>query len=143
MVTGIEAAGLALALIPLLVNQIDGYARGIEKTRRLKYFHRDFVTYCVGLNTQHTMLQSVLEQVLEDVVEDEESVAALIQNPRGAGWRSPGLLKALRTKLGRNYEPFVGNMNELCELLERLSTRLGLPTTNTGVSIPSSNESGV
>ncbi|KAJ5304129.1 uncharacterized protein N7443_003789 [Penicillium atrosanguineum] len=135
IVTGIEAAGLALALIPLLVNQIDGYARGIEKTKRWKYFRRELETYCVGLNIQHTILQSVLEQVPEDVVEDEEAVVALILNPRGAGWRSPKLLQALRTKFGRNYEPFVGNINELCELLERLSTRLGLPTTDTGLQV--------
>lgn len=33
MVTGVEAAGLALAILPLIVNQLDNYAKGVETSR--------------------------------------------------------------------------------------------------------------
>ncbi|KAJ5361951.1 hypothetical protein N7541_002795 [Penicillium brevicompactum] len=131
MVSGIEAAGVALALIPLLVNQIDGYARGIEKIRLLRNCHRELLTYHTGLNTQHAILQCTLENVLDKVVNDEEAVASLIQDPQGAGWKDATLQKALLRKLGRNYEPFLGNMSSLSELLIRLSKKLELPAMET------------
>ncbi|OQD62185.1 hypothetical protein PENPOL_c013G08919 [Penicillium polonicum] len=134
MASGIEVAGLALALIPLLVNQIDGYARGIEKIRLLKNYHRELLTYHTGLNTQYAILQCTLEDVLENFGDDEETVAMLIENPQDAGWKDPSLQKALLRKLGRNYRPFLGNMNSLSELLERLSRKLGLPATETNSS---------
>ncbi|KAJ5356936.1 hypothetical protein N7517_011545 [Penicillium concentricum] len=130
MASGIEVAGLTLAVIPLLVNQIDGYARGIEKIRLMRNYHRELLTYHTGLNTQYAILQCTLEDVLENVVDDEEEVDGLIQNPQGAGWKDPRLQKALQRKLGRNYAPFLGNMNSLFELLERLSRKLELPTNS-------------
>jgi hypothetical protein len=134
MATGIEVAGLALAVLPLLVNQIDAYARGIEKIRGLRKYRRELRTYCTKLKTQHTILQSTLEQALENVVEDEEAVADLIRDPQGVGWQDPRLQSSLSHRLGRSYGPFLGNMCELSELLERLSKRLGVTAIDAGVS---------
>lgn len=92
------------------------------------------MTYHTGLNTQYAILQCTLEDVLENFGDDEETVAMLIENPQDAGWKDPSLQKALLRKLGRNYRPFLGNMNSLSELLERLSRKLGLPATETNVS---------
>ncbi|CAG8218628.1 unnamed protein product [Penicillium salamii] len=131
MVSGIEAAGIALALIPLLINQIDNYARGIERLKLLSNYHRELLTYTTGLSTQHAIFQCTLESVLENVVDDQEAVAGLIGDPRGAGWKDPTLQKALLRKLGRNYGPFFGNVNSLSELLERLTGKLNLPNAET------------
>lgn len=50
MVTGVEVAGLALALIPLLVNQLDNYARGFERIRALRRYRRELQSYATGLS---------------------------------------------------------------------------------------------
>ncbi|CAG8039174.1 unnamed protein product [Penicillium salamii] len=126
MVTGIEAAGLALAILPLFVNQIDGYVRGIEKIKALRRYRREFKAYSVGLRTQHAILLNTLEQTLEGVVDDEDQVAELICNPQGEGWRDPGFQKRLRRRLDRNYEVFMGNMAGLSELLEQLSHKMDI-----------------
>ncbi|KAJ5194427.1 hypothetical protein N7491_001765 [Penicillium cf. griseofulvum] len=130
MVTGIEAAGLALALLPLFVNQIDGYVRGIEKIKALKRYRREFKGYSVSLSTQHAILLNTLEQALEGVVDDEDQVSELICDPQGDGWRDPDLQKRLRWKLDRNYEVFMGNMAGLSELLEQLSHKLDIGSTD-------------
>lgn len=135
MVTGIEVAGLALAILPLFVSQIDAYVRGIEKIKGLRGYRRELRGYSVGLSTQHAILLNTLEQALEGVVEDEDQVAELIRNPQGDGWKDPELQKRLRRKLDRNYEVFMGNMNGLSESLERLSHKLDIGVTDIKVSI--------
>jgi hypothetical protein len=67
-------------------------------------------------------------------VEDEEAVADLIRDPRGVRWQDPRLQSSLSHRLGRSYGPFLGNMCELSESLERLSKRLGVTAIDAGVS---------
>jgi hypothetical protein len=130
MVTGIEAAGLALAVLPLFVNQIDAYVRGIEKIKGLRRYRRELKGYSVGLSTQHAILLNTLEQALEGVVDEEDQVSRLIRDPQGDGWKEPDLQKRLRWKLDRNYEVFLGNMTGLSELLELLSHKLEIDATD-------------
>lgn len=134
MVTGVEAAGLVLAVLPLLVNQLDVYARGIEKIKVLRRYRREFADYSVGLGTQYAILLNTLEQALEGVVEDDDEVSELINHPRGECWKSPTLQSRLRLKLGRDYELFTGNTNSLLEMLERLSRKLEISATDSKVS---------
>ncbi|CAG7921976.1 unnamed protein product [Penicillium olsonii] len=126
MVTGIEAAGLALAILPLFVNQIDGYVRGIEKIKLLRRYRGEFKRYATGLRSQHTILLNTLEDVLGEIVDDEDQIRELIRNPQGEGWRDPDIQKRLRRRLDRNYEVFMGNISGLSELLERLSHKMGI-----------------
>lgn len=130
MVTGIEAAGLALAILPLLMNQLDAYARGIEKIKLLRGYRREFADYSMGLGTQRAILINTLEQALEGVVDDEYEVSQLISNPQSDAWEDPVLQKRLRTKLGRNYDVFLANTTALSELLERISRKLKMSATD-------------
>lgn len=134
MVTGIEAAGLALAILPLFVNQIDAYVRGIEKIKAVRRYRRELQGYSMRLSTQHAILLNTLEQALEGVVDEEDEVGELIRNPQSDAWQDPVLQKRLRQKLDRNYEVFVGNMNGLSESLKQLSGKLGINATDIKVS---------
>lgn len=134
MVTGIEAAGLALAILPLLINQVDAYALGIEKIKLLRRYRRDFKGYSVGLKTQRTILLNTLEQALEGVVDDEDKISQLINNPQGKEWANAALQGRLRRKLNRNYDIFLQNMTSLADLLEYLSRKLQITEDRTNVS---------
>jgi hypothetical protein len=83
MVTGLEAAGVVLALLPLLVNQLENYATGFEKLKLLRRYRRVFSAYALGIGTQQTIFLNNLEKVLEGVVEDEDKIGALINEPQG------------------------------------------------------------
>lgn len=134
MASGIEIAGLALALLPLFVNQIDVYVRGIEKIKLLRRYKREFKGYSVGLRTQSIFLLNTLEKALEGVVHDEDRVSQLICNPESDGWMDADLQQRMRQKLGRNYEVFVDNMTGLSELLHQLKRKLGIDEANERVS---------
>jgi hypothetical protein len=126
MVIGIEAVGLTLAVIPLLVNQLDNYVRGIEKVKLLRRYRRELATYSRGLSTQRSVLINTLIQTLGDIVNDEHELSELIDNPQGPGWKDPVLQRKLRLRLDRNYDLFLDNMSGLNELILRLSKKLGI-----------------
>lgn len=128
--TGAEAAGLAFAPLPLLVKQIDSYTRGIEKISRLRRYRRELSHYSTLFGAQHAILLSTLENVLRDIVQDEKEVSELIRDPNGKGWKDPTLQERLRIKLGRSYEPFLGIMASLFDLVNRVATKMGISITD-------------
>ncbi|KAL4937770.1 hypothetical protein BDV06DRAFT_232360 [Aspergillus oleicola] len=119
--SGIETAGLALALFPLLVNQLDSYARGIEKFKVLRRYKNALADYALELGTQRMIFLNNLEQALDGVVDDDER-------------------KRLQIKLGRNHAYFVENMASLHAMLVNLAKKLDVDITRGAQSKTSSKK---
>ncbi|KAL2848860.1 hypothetical protein BJY01DRAFT_153054 [Aspergillus pseudoustus] len=130
MVTGIEAISMALAVLPLLVNQLDNYAKGLERTRDWRRVRRTFSKYSLDIGTQHTVFLNNLEDLLDGIVDDEDKFRELIKNPQGALWRDSRLQDKLRARLGRSHDVFMGNMVSLHDCLIKLAKRLGVDLSN-------------
>jgi hypothetical protein len=122
--SGIEVAGLVLALLPLVVNQLDNYARGIETLKGLRRYQWDLENYSSNLSAQYAIFLNTLEIFLQDVVDDHDERSELIKYPMGSGWKDPHLQAALTQKLGRDYNAFSGTVAGLCALLNELSDEL-------------------
>lgn len=121
--------GLTLAIFPLLLNQIDAYARSIERIRLWRRWSSEFKQYFIKIGSQHAIFLNTLEEVLKGVV-DEEEATQLIFSPQGNCWQSRILQESLRTKLGRSFQPFLGMMNRISELLEKASDRISIDCTD-------------
>ncbi|GKZ62458.1 hypothetical protein AnigIFM49718_009876 [Aspergillus niger] len=142
MVTGVEATGIALAVLPFVINQLDNYVLGIEKIKVFRRFRRHLANYVLDIGTQHAIFVNYLEQVLDDVVDDEDRLSDLISHPPGQTpgndpWADQGLRNRLQAKLGGHYEFFIGNMTRVYSLLESLAEKLDMDLTN-----PSPKEPG-
>ncbi|KAL4913332.1 hypothetical protein BDW62DRAFT_205659 [Aspergillus aurantiobrunneus] len=130
MASGLEIAGLALATLPLIINQLDNYARGIERIRVVRRYRRTVSGYALRLETQYIIFSNNIKLVLGDIINDEERVSQLIQNPHIRLWKDASLQRELEQKLGRNYRVFVGNMLRVHETLRDLGQRLGVDVFN-------------
>ena len=121
-----EAAGLALAILPLLVNQLDNYVQGLQTVKgfRAKRYRQQLDSYFSNIGTQHVIFSNTLERALDGVVEYQDGIDDLINNPSGEAWKQPELVKRMEKKLERNYFPFKKTMTELAALLQDLSRRL-------------------
>ncbi|KAJ5629738.1 hypothetical protein N7528_003395 [Penicillium herquei] len=123
-----EAAGIALAVLPLVINQLDAYVQGLEtiKSFGAKRYRRELEGYSSSLGTQQAIFVNTLERTLDGVVEYEDGLDELRNNPLGSMWERENLRASLRDKLGRDFEPFNQTMTDLANLLEELSRKLGL-----------------
>ncbi|KAL3450075.1 hypothetical protein BJX65DRAFT_305537 [Aspergillus insuetus] len=128
--SGVEVAGLVLAILPLVVNQLDNYARGLETFRTLRRYKWELEACSSTLSAQCAIFLNTLEIFLQDAVDDHDERLDLIKNPTGPGWRKPAFQKALADKLGRDYVAFTGTVTGLCGLLEELSAKLDRQTSD-------------
>ncbi|KAL4745523.1 hypothetical protein BDW72DRAFT_198569 [Aspergillus terricola var. indicus] len=115
---------LALAVLPLVVNQLDNYTRGIETIKGLRRYRWELKNYSSNLSAQYAIFLKTLEVFLQDVVDDHDERSELIKDPTGSGWNDPQLQAALTQKLGRDYNAFSGTVAGLCALLDELSDKL-------------------
>ncbi|OQD62610.1 hypothetical protein PENPOL_c011G04151 [Penicillium polonicum] len=123
-----EAAGVALAILPLVINQLDNYVQGLEtiKSFGAKRYRRELESYSSSLGTQQAIFVNTLERALDGVVEYEDGLDELRNNPLGNLWKRQSLQTSLHEKLGRDFYPFNQMMIEIATLLEELSRKLGL-----------------
>jgi hypothetical protein len=134
MVTGVETAGIILAILPLVVNQLDAYVQGLEviKTFRTKRYRRELESYLTRLGTQQAIFLNTLEHLLEGVADSDDEVRDLISNPAGTSWQDPVFQERLRKRLGRDHDIYIKAMTMLSGILQSLSDKLELDTnTNT------------
>ena len=156
MASGIEAAGFILAVLPLVVNQLDSYVQGIEtiKSFRTRRYRREWKSWHVNLSSQRTIFQNNLEILLSDI-DDTEDVTTFLENYQkeqawsrasrpctkyygGAPPETQAMLpeksvhsvssmeEQLRRYLGGNYDVYMANMDELLELLQQLNQKFRL-----------------
>ncbi|KGO39415.1 hypothetical protein PEX1_028930 [Penicillium expansum] len=123
-----EAAGIALAILPLVINQLDSYVQGLEtiKSFGARRYRRELESYSSSLGTQQAIFVNTLERALDGVVEYEDGLDELRNNPLGNLWKRQSLQASLHEKLGRDFYPFTQRMTEIATLLEELSRKLGL-----------------
>ncbi|CAG8929380.1 unnamed protein product [Penicillium salamii] len=125
--SGIEVAGLTLAILPLVINQLDSYVQGIETLGdfRTKRYRRKLDHYATNLGSQQAAFINTLERSLEGVIEYEDSFESIGHGELKALWEMPSVQSLLQEKLGRNYLPFLRTMSQLSALLEELYLKLG------------------
>ncbi|KAL2865870.1 uncharacterized protein BJX67DRAFT_382553 [Aspergillus lucknowensis] len=140
MASGVEAVGVALAILPLVVNQLDNYARGIEQIKVLSRYQRTLEDFALQLGTQHRIFQNSLQHVLDEVVDDDNLLRSLIADPDGDGWKEPLLQKNLMAKLGRDHAYFFANVLSLHDMLKRMAVKLDVDVTKGPQNTPPSKK---
>lgn len=68
MLTGVEAAGLVLATIPLVLAGLELYANGIAVTKRYLRFRTQFNELVRDLRAEHTIYVNTIQILLVGVV---------------------------------------------------------------------------
>jgi hypothetical protein len=98
-----EAAGVALAILPLLLNQLDNYVQGLETLKgfRAKRYRRELDGYLSILRTQQAIFVNTLERSLDGVVEYQNDVDDLISSPSGNLWKEPTLALEVESEDGQ------------------------------------------
>ena len=127
--SGIEVAGIALAVFPILV---DGMVRFIDGVQTIKWYRRyraRLQDYADIMGAQSIWYQDTLEELLIDIVQNEEELEVLIAQPTGAIWENPKYRQKLKQRLGRSHEVYLRLSEKMVKALLSMCEELGIDSS--------------
>ena len=127
--SGIEVAGIALAVFPIIINGISHFTEGLETIKRWRQYRIRLQHYANVVETQYVYYLGTIEGLLIDIVDSEDDMARLMLHPRGVDWQSSVYAERLRQRLDRSYEVYVRIIKTMVQNLSAMCRKLGVTTS--------------
>ncbi|TVY83720.1 hypothetical protein LSUE1_G003386 [Lachnellula suecica] len=130
MATGIETAGLVLAVLPLFISALEHYKEGLDPIKIILDYDNQLPMNIHRLSCQHMQYELTLRILLSDIAEGDE-LAAMITSPFGRYWKGAAIQLRLRTRLRESYGAYERTVQRMEELLKDLAKKLSIDHART------------
>lgn len=127
--SGIEVAGIALAVFPILVDGLVHFVDGVQTIKHWRRYRIRLQDYADRLRSQKVYYEDTLEGLLEGLVQSEDELADLLAQPRGISWKKPEYETKLRQRLGRSRETYLRTSDKMVNALEAMCEALGVDSS--------------
>lgn len=127
--SGLEVAGIVLAVIPLFISAIEHYEDGLGpvKMLRLSVYRRQLAHYRTKLVLEYGLYTNALEELLVDIV-PRQDLRNMITQGSGPLWRDPMLDNRLKERLGMIYDTYLLVMRQMQEVMVKIACLLDIAT---------------
>ncbi|KAG7006556.1 hypothetical protein G7Y79_00014g037310 [Physcia stellaris] len=132
--SGIEIAGIALAVFPVLVSGLSRFAEG---ARTIKYWRRcraRLEDYADDIKSQETYYLDTIDELFIGITTSEDDLARLMSAPKSFAKARPEYDQQLRRRLGRSYDEYVRSVTNMVKTLGLLREKLGIERSGKVVS---------
>ena len=123
MVTGVEAAGLALASFPLIIEGLKIYLAGLETIRRWRHYVKTLGDLVRRVSMERRKFKNTCTELLWDLVGADE-LESLLESPGVSGWKD--VQASLRERLEHSFDDFLKAVIDMAERLNDLKEKLEL-----------------
>jgi hypothetical protein len=120
-----EVAGLVLAAIPILIEGIKAYSKGVSTVTVFLRYQIPLEDLAQVLGAEETIYRNICNQLLQGLV-DNKRKAELLQNPGGNAWRDPELQAGLEERLSTSYDAFNRTVKSMEAAMEEIKKLLKL-----------------
>ena len=124
--SGIEAAGLVLAVFPIVVNGLQHFTEGVETIKSWRRYQRELGKYSRTLETQRIVYLNTIERLLEGIIQSNDELEAFMEDPGAALSHKRQYEERLRTRLGRSYGNYNRIMGDMLDALRAARKELGI-----------------
>ena len=138
--SGIEIAGIALAVFTIAINGISHFAEGVKTIKYWRRYRIKLQGYSAVMEAQKVFYLDTLEDLFEGIVQSDEELAEMMAEPGGPAWQRAEYDQRLRERLDRSYDVYLTTLRDMLKNLESLCRKLGLSSTgevgNALISVP-------
>jgi hypothetical protein len=120
-----EVAGLVLAAIPILIEGIKAYSKGVSTVTIFLRYQIPLEDLAQVLGAEETIYRNICNQLLQGLV-DNKRKAELLQNPGGNVWKDPDLQAGLEERLSTSYDAFSRTVKSMEAAMEEIKKLLKL-----------------
>jgi hypothetical protein len=99
--SGIEVAGLALAILPILMSAAQQYNNCMSPFSRYRKFAKEALDYYKALEIQRTIFRNACRNLLEEMIDHEEA-SAMLNSLDQQTWANRELEEQLAQQLGES-----------------------------------------
>ena len=118
-----EAVGLVLGVVPLLISALEYYIEGVNTIQRWWRYERQLANLGRILYAEHVRFLGTCERLLQDLVPPAD-LENLIQHPFGPQWKDHELEQKLERRLHRSYTPYSQSMGDMVDAVRELQALL-------------------
>ena len=129
--SGIEAAGLVLAVFPIVVSGLQHLTDGLETISNWRRYRRDLAKYSRTLETQRIVYLNTIERLFEGIIQSSDDFEEFMENPGAAFALNPQYEEKLRSRLGRSYGNYKKIIADMLEALKGARKELGIDEKGT------------
>lgn len=126
IMSGIEAAGIVLAVFPIVVSGLQHFTEGLETINNWRRYHRELSKYARTLETQRIVYLNTIERLFEGIIQSNDELEAFMSDPGLAFSRNPQYEERLAARLGRSYGNYSRIMADMLDALRAARKELGI-----------------
>ncbi|KAF2262113.1 hypothetical protein CC78DRAFT_546154 [Lojkania enalia] len=123
--SGVEVAGIALAVLPLFVSALEDYERGLDPIKSFMRWERELPKYIRKLRNQHVHYEQTLRCLLEPITTEFE-LAEMLSEPNGQLWRNSGVSDRLEDRLQEAYKAYQNTIVDIDRIMKKIAAKLDL-----------------
>jgi hypothetical protein len=139
MVTGVETAGLVLAILPLLISALEHYQNGLWPIKVFTRTPLELNKFIRSLGEQSTFLRMNMIELFQAIPSMSDAYVAVLKDPdadlRSILWEDKELQDEVRRVLGPAYLSYMDNVDKMSVALGKLMGHKSLKIFSTGVRI--------
>lgn len=124
--SGIEVAGLVLAVFPIVVSGLQHFTEGLETIKTWRRYHRELAKYARTLETQRIVYLNTMERLFEDIIQSNDEFEAFMKDPGAAVSHNPQYEERLSARLGRSYGNYCRITADMLVALQAAQKELGI-----------------
>lgn len=123
--SGLEVAGLALGVIPLILSALEFYSEGISTTKRFFRYKYELQAIIDAITTERAIFTNTMELLLTGIVRPEQ-MSEFFSDVGGNAWQENDFKEELRDRLGGSYEAYLDILRGFLASLEIMIQKLAL-----------------
>ena len=115
--SGIEVAGIVLAVLPLFISAAQNYKEGLNAGKRALKMNIFLEQYTRELTAQSALLVCYLKEMIGRTSLQADIQKDLVKDPIGDWWTDPEVVEVISEALGDAYQPFMDTLHTICKVL--------------------------
>lgn len=118
--TGFEVAGLALAVLPVLMSAAQQYNNCLDPFSRYKRFAKEARAYYKELDIQRVIFRNQCRNLLEEIV-DHDAASSMLNSLTQKAWTNKNLDEKLAQQLGKSMDACIATIELIEQRLQEIS----------------------